>query len=159
MNHARQWATLGLGALTLTAATFALSTRSFAQGAGRPRRDPEVRRQDRPEIVPGQAPPGAPGGLPGGGFGGGGVGGFPGDPFSGGPPMMPMMGGTQMTATSSTVFVLRGNTLYAFDAGTLRLKAKTQLPAPEPPGPGDPGGGFGESGLGGFGQFGGDRRF
>ena len=60
-----------------------------------------------------------------------------------------------MTATPSTVFVLRGSTLYAFDAGTLKLKAKTELPAPEfgPQGGGP--GGFGGPGGGGFGSPGG----
>src|SRR5687767_107413 len=65
--------------------------------------------------------------FPPGGFGPAGPGGF----RPGGPPM------PQMVATGSRVFVLRGRTLYAFDAGSLRLVAQADLPGPQG-GPGAP---------------------
>lgn len=39
-----------------------------------------------------------------------------------------MYGGAVVTATDRFVFVLRGDTLYKFDASNLRLLAQTQLP-------------------------------
>lgn len=160
-NSARRWAALGLGALTLAGATFVFSTRGMAQGdlprrEGEVRRDGEVRREggDLRRDQPGPRPEGRPGfnGPPGG--------------FPGGPPMGmgPMMGGPVMTATPTTVYVLRGNSLFAFDAQTLRLKARTELPPPEfgPGGPGFPGGprpGFPGGGAPGSGAPGGENRF
>ena len=70
---------------------------------------------------PGQPGPFGPGG---GGFQGG---------FPGGFPMMPMMGGaSQIAATPTTVYVLRGNTLYSFDARTLRPMGRTTIEPPRP---------------------------
>src|SRR5262249_51023224 len=43
---------------------------------------------------------------------------------------------TSMTATSQYVYVLRGNTLYSFDARTLRPMGRTTIEAPRP-GPND----------------------
>lgn len=158
-NSTRRWATLGLGVLALAGGTFALASRSLAQAEGQPRpegrRDGEVRRtgprdgevrREGPRDPGGLRPEGQPGFQP--GF----PGGFPGGPGMG--PMGPMMGAPTMTATATTVYVLRGNTLFAFDANTLRLKARTELPAPEfrPGGPGGPGGGFG-GGPGGNREF------
>ena len=97
-----------LAAGCLAAVTIAMSTGALAQ-AGRPE------------------PPFQPGGP--GGFGPGGPGGFrPG--FPGGP--MP-----QMVATTTRVYILRGRTLYAFDAGSLKLVAQTEVPEPQG-GPGGP---------------------
>ena len=47
---------------------------------------------------------------------------------------MGMMGGgpAQMTATATNVYILRGNTLYSFDARTLKLIAQADLPMPVP---------------------------
>jgi hypothetical protein len=44
-------------------------------------------------------------------------------------PRAPGRGESLLFATGSTVYVLRGDTLFAFDAETLRLKAQAQLPA------------------------------
>jgi hypothetical protein len=44
----------------------------------------------------------------------------------------PMMGGPVMTANANAVYVLRGNTLFAFEARSLRLLAREELPMPEP---------------------------
>jgi hypothetical protein len=53
-----------------------------------------------------------------------------------------MMGGgpATLTATEHTVYVLRGNTLYAFNAQTLKPTAQVELPMPQF-GPGGNGGG------------------
>jgi hypothetical protein len=58
-----------------------------------------------------------------------GLGGYPGAGFN---PMGPM-GPTppiSMTANGNTVYILRGNHVYALDARTLKLNAETELPRP-----------------------------
>jgi hypothetical protein len=124
---------LGLGTLALVGATVAVSQRALAQN-------------ERPQRGEG-------GGFGGGGFGGGGgaFGGPGGGGMGGGFPGM--MGGSSMTANQTTVFVLRGNQLLAYDAASLRLKAQAELPMPA----GGPGGGRGprEGGFGGGGGRGG----
>ena len=50
-------------------------------------------------------------------------------------------GGPSMVANEKTVFVLQGDRLISFDANSLKLKAQTQVPHPQPPpgfGPGGP---------------------
>lgn len=76
----------------------------------------------------GMRPMGGPGGM--GPMGGRGMGG----PGMGGPPAFPM------TANSTSVYILIGNTLYQYDAKTLKLLSKTQIEMPQPqPGMGGPG--------------------
>ena len=95
------WALLGA---TLTVGAAAVITTAQAQDQGQP-------------PAPGQGQPG------GGGFGQGGGGGFGGGMrFGGG-------GAPVITATERFVYVLRGNTLYQFDANGLRLLAQADLPA------------------------------
>ena len=79
-----------------------------------------------------QGQPGGP--PPPGGFGG--PGGFrPGGGFM-------MGGGGSIAATTNRVYVLRGNTLYAIDAATLKVLGSTELPPPQMgPRPGAPGAG------------------
>jgi hypothetical protein len=48
-------------------------------------------------------------------------------------------GGTELVATANVVYVLRGNQLLAFKAGTLEKMGEAMLPGP-PGGPGGPGG-------------------
>jgi hypothetical protein len=123
---------MGIGALVLAGGTLALTGHSLTAQASDDAQEGGAQRQ----IQPGQPGfgPGAPGGLGGGGFGPGGPGfGGPGGP--GGPGGMMMGGGgggAQMTATATGVYVLRGNTLYAFDPRTLKLAAKSDVPMPEP---------------------------
>lgn len=153
--NVRKYVGVGLGALVAAGATVTLCYQALAQGEGalqrQPRRPGEVRLQGAPPAQPVQ--PGAEdfaqgfGGAPEGGFGGGGLGPGPGGPGGPGfgPGMGMMMAPTSMTANANTVFVLRGNTLLAYDAGSLRLKASTELPVPEGRGFGRPGG-FGGNG-------------
>jgi hypothetical protein len=134
----RRWMGLGLGAVLLAGGTIAFSLNSFA-------------RADQGEDSAQFGGGGQQFGGGGGGFGGGPGGGpgGPGDPggrggrfgpgMMGGAGMMGGGGGASMTATSTAVYVLRGNTLYSFDARTLRPIAKADLPMPE----GRPGGGPG----------------
>lgn len=134
----RRWLGLVLGAGALGIGIATISHQAMAQGT-QPRRGDDAR--------PGAERPGAPrgegeGGGFGGRFGGGGFGG----PM--GPGMMGMMGGgATLTANQSTVFVLRGNRLFAYDANNLRLRAQAEIPMPQPRGEG----GFGGGGHGGFG--------
>lgn len=67
-------------------------------------------------------------------------------------PMMPMMGGTVMTANADYVYIVWMGTLYQFDAKTLKQVNKVELPRPEMPAMG--GGQFGPGG----GQFGPGRQ-
>lgn len=159
-SNIRKYFGVGLGALVLSGATVTLCYQALAQGEsaqqqpGQPRRPGAARPQAPGQPGEPQDGFGGPGGF-GGGPGGGGRGGFGGGPGGpggfggpGGPGMGMMMGGgASMTANATTVFVMRGNQLLAFDAGTLRLKAQTELPMPQPPG------GFG--GPNGFGGPGG----
>ncbi|HET6382881.1 MAG TPA: hypothetical protein VFJ58_05770 [Armatimonadota bacterium] len=69
---------------------------------------------------------GGPGGPP---FGGGRFGGG----RFGGPGMFPGGGPESLTATTTNVYILRGGTLYSYDAHTLKLIGAAQLPAPQPP--------------------------
>lgn len=161
-NSARRWAGMGLGALILAGGTFALCSRTLAQG--QPKREiraagpQDVAQQDPAQFGGGQpgqpGQPGFQGGFPGGPGGPGGPG-FPGNP---GMMMMGGGGGASMAATSTAVYVLRGNQLLAFDATTLKLKAQAEVPMPRmgPMGP-DGRGGFGGPGGGGPGGFGGGR--
>src|SRR5437773_6504613 len=124
-DRLRKWTGIGLVVLTLAGATALVGSRARAQG-------------------PQSGGPGQPGGFPGGpGFQPGFGGGMPG--------MMPgmMMGGGAMAATGSRVYVLRGNTVYAMDAASLRVVATGELPAPRF-GPGGPGGFRGQPGQPGF---------
>lgn len=156
-----RWSAAGLGAALLLGTTTAISLRAMAGSDEPSGKKPGVQvAQAQPGGggQPGDVPrrPGGPGGFGGPGFGGG----FPGGPGGGFPGMMGGMGGVQMTATSTNVFILRGNTLYSFDARSLKLLGKAELPAPEPPaggfGPGGfPGGGGGFGGPGGAGRPGG----
>jgi hypothetical protein len=66
--------------------------------------------------------------------------------------MMPMFGGTVMTANADYVYIVWMGTLYQFDAKTLTQKNKVELPRPEMPAMG--GGQFGPGG----GQFGPGRQ-
>ncbi len=53
----------------------------------------------------------------------------------------PMMGmPAQMAATADYVFILRGNTLYKYDAKTLKLEGKAEVEMPTPPRPQQEGG-------------------
>ncbi|MFA6562034.1 MAG: hypothetical protein WCV00_09040 [Verrucomicrobiia bacterium] len=53
----------------------------------------------------------------------------------------PMMGmQAQMAATADYVFILRGNTLYKYDAKTLKLEGKAEVEMPAPPRPPQEGG-------------------
>lgn len=161
-NSARRWAGVGLGALILAGGTFALCSRTLAQGQTK-REIRQAGPQDFAQQDPAQFGGGQPGqpGQPGfqGGFPGGpgGPGGFPGMPG-----MMGGGGGASMAATSTAVYVLRGNQLLAFDATTLKLKAQAEVPMPRmgPMGP-DGRGGFGGpgGGPGGFGGAGGGNNF
>ncbi len=176
-SRIQRWVGAGVGAAVLAGTTMAVSYYAFAQGTereGQPRPERGQRPGQRPER--GQFPggpeggqfPGGPGGpgFPGapGGFAGGPGG--PGGPGFGPPMGMGPGGGRQLTATPNGVYVLRGNTLYAFDARTLKLTGQAELPRPEfgpggPMGPGGPGGpGFrpgGPGGPGGPGAPGGQR--
>jgi len=56
-------------------------------------------------------------------------------------PFRPMMGmQAQMAATADYVFILRGNTLYKYDAKTLKLEGKAEVEMPAPPRPPQEGG-------------------
>ena len=82
-----------------------------------------------PAISQQNAAGGNPGGNPGGGQPG--MGGGPG---MGGPGMG--MGGppsTTMVVTDKGVYVAMGPWIYRFDAETLKLVAKVEIPRPEPP--------------------------
>ncbi len=136
---------LTLGAAMLAGGTLAISVQAMAQDSST--RLAQQQQQQRPGLP--QAQQGQQGGF--GGFGGpggpGGPGGF-GGPGFGGPGMMMGGGGggASVTATPDSVYVLRGNSLYAFDSRTLKLRAQAELPRPEmrPGGQGFPGqsGGF-----------------
>lgn len=151
----QRWMGLGLGALALSGMTMAVTCKAMAEGE-RPLQAPDEAQAERPQP-PGEGGgfgggPGGPGGFggPGGPGGRGGFGGGPGGP--GGPPPFMMGGGASMTANATTVYVLRGNTIIALDAKTLRQTAKAELPPMEfgPGGPGGPGGGRpGRPGFGG----------
>ncbi len=135
----QRWAGFGLAATALAGVTLAISHQAGAQRAA-PSAEPRLAAQQPPPGQPGPGGvPGRPG--PGGGFGaGGGFGGFGGG--AGFPGFRGFGGEGAITATSSAVYVLRGNRLYAFDARTLRLIAQAELPEPEmSPGfaPGAPG--------------------
>jgi len=139
MRHpaVQRWLGLGVGAAALAGLTASISYYAFAQAPDGPGRT--VVAQRRPGGLDAQAQPGQPGeprrpGAP--PFGPGGPQFGPGGPMMGGPMMM---GGASMTATSTAVYVMRGNTLYAFDANTLKLKARAELPD-GPPGGFRPGG-------------------
>jgi len=156
-----RWSAAGLGAALLLGTTTAISLRAMAGSDDPAGKKPGV--QVAQAQQPGTGQPGdvprRPGGGPG-GFGGGFGGGFPGGPGGPGGPgfgMMGGMGGVQMTATSTNVFILRGNTLYSFDARSLKLLGKAELPAPEMPAGGFGPGGFPGGGGGGFGGPGGGR--
>lgn len=147
-NLSRRALGVGLGGALILSASLALAYRALAQEQGRNGQRPGTAQAFQGGGgLGGQPgfPPGGGGGFGGGGFGGGGF----------GPGMMPGGGGGTMTATSTNVYVLRGNTLYSFDARTLKLTAQANLPQPEP-GQGFPGGGggFGGGGQGGFRQQG-----
>lgn len=151
-----KWTALTVGAGAILAAA-ALTTDNALTRAAMAQDQPQrlAQRGNRPGV------PADPGGFPGGGGGaefGGPGGGRPGGGPGFGPPMgmgMGMGGGATMTANTTSVFVLRGNTLYAFDARTLKMTGQANLPQPEF-GPGGPGGGFGGPGGPG-GGFGGGR--
>jgi hypothetical protein len=97
-----------------------------------------------PEGLRGGGFPQGPGALGRGGLGGfrafgGGEPGIFGRGLDGGRPegFFPMLGGlpappTSMTATPQYVYVLRGNTLYSFDARTLRQVGRTTIQPPRP---------------------------
>lgn len=136
-----RWLGMGLGALVVAGATLALSHQTAAQQADASDRDTATLGQlaFRPQVGGGgQAQPGR---RP---FGGNE------QPMGPGPGMMPMPfggGGAQLTATATTVYVLRGNTLLAFDARTLKPVAQAELPPPtmmRGPGPMPPPGQGGE---------------
>ena len=77
----------------------------------------------------------APGGFQGGGAGAQGAQGGQGNrPMMGGMRgMMGMMGGAAIAVSGDAVFVVRGNTLFKFDAETLELLAQAEMPMPEMP--------------------------
>src|SRR5947207_2050758 len=91
---------------------------------------------------PGQPGPGGQPGLPGRGFGGPGGLNLPG-PLAGlvggmmGGMGGMMGGGGRLVATDKRVYVLRGNQLLAYEAGSLKPTGATMLPEPGP-GPGGP---------------------
>ena len=132
----RRWLILG-GCLLLAGGIFAVGQRAIAQraddAAAIHRQQDEDALAQRPQRPQGQF--GQQGFPPGGGFG------------PGGPEAMRMMmmrggGGPAMVANDKTVFILQGDQLLAFDANSLKLKAKAQVPHPTPPhgfGPGGPG--------------------
>ena len=134
MPRSDRWVAAGgalLGA-TLMVGAAAMITTAQAQDDAPPPPPP------RPAPQPGQ-----PGGgfQPGGpGFGGGFGGGIPRPGFGAAP---------VMTATERFVYVLRGNTLYQFDANGLRLVAQTELPLPAGMTPGGEGVGPGGRRRGG----------
>lgn len=153
----------GLGTFTLVGASMTITHRALAADTKATSSKAEVQvAQGGPGnfgrgggrggrfLAPGQPPlpggfeggagfQGGPGG-PGGPDGPGGPGGF------GGPPPMGMGGGpATVTATQSAVYVLRGNTLYAFNAQTLKPIAQVELPRPTG-GPGGRGGAGANSG-------------
>jgi hypothetical protein len=76
------------------------------------------------------AQPGQPGA--GQGFQGAGAGRDPG--MRGMRMMGGMMGGTAIAVAGDAVFVVRGNMIYKFDAGTLELLAQAEIPQPQWPG-------------------------
>ena len=135
--------------VSLAAATLAVVHDAAAQGGAAGQRAP---RGGFPQGGPqGQAPGDDFGPVGGGAFGGPGGPGGQGGPGGFGPQgMMPGRPGSMLAANSTRVFVLRGNTLLAFDANSLRLVSQTQLPQPTGPvGPEGPGAGFGPAGRGG----------
>jgi hypothetical protein len=155
--------TLGISAAILVLVGGTLFAGHRAQAQGSVRVAPKVEegaqaQQGRPRQPgaqgrPGGGGPGSPAGDgqfgPGGGEGFGGPGGGPGgfggpgggpQGFGGPGGMPPMMGGgggASMTATSTAVYILRGNHLFAYDARSLSLIKDVELPRPE----GGPGGG------------------
>jgi hypothetical protein len=86
---------------------------------------------------------------PGAGGGGGGFGGPGGGPGGGMGRMGGMGGGgqMQMAVSGGYVFVLAYGTLYQYDATSLELKNKVEIPRPQMTG-GAAGGGFGGGGAG-----------
>lgn len=159
-SNTRKYVGVGLGALVAASATVTLCYQALAQGetaqAGQPRRPGVNRPQAGSPAQPGSEDfAQVPGGGGEGGFGGGGFGGVEGGFGRGGfggpgphPGKAMMMGTTSMTANANTVFVLRGNTLLAYDASSLKLKATAELPMPD---------GHGHGGRGGFGGGGPQR--
>jgi hypothetical protein len=146
-DSVQRWIGFGLGAAAVTAVTLSVTQRSLAQRAGSEKKTEVAQRPQPPQPgdprqpgIPGQPGvfPGQPGVFPGQpGFQGQPPGGQPGGRFQGGfPPFMG--GGSAMTATPTTVYVLRGNEIFAFDATTLKVKAHADIPMPEfgPAGPG-----------------------
>lgn len=147
----RSLAMFGLGAAALAGASMMITHRAMAADTKvASTKTAEVRLAQNFGGRPGQpGRPGAPGQPPppGGFEGGEGFQGGPGGPGGpggfGGPPHMMMGGGpATVSATQSAVYVLRGNTLYAFNAQTLKPTAQVELPRPQggPGGPGGPGG-------------------
>jgi len=141
MQNWKRWVGMGIGALALAGGTLALTSHNLTAQAdentqeGGPR--PQIRQPGEPPAFQGGGQPGQPGfgGPPGGGFGG---------PPGGGRGFGGFGGGSQLTATPTGVYVLRGNTLYAYDPRTLKLAAKADLPDDGPRfgpqgGPGQPG--------------------
>ena len=119
------WALLGA---TVTAGGMALVTNVRAQEGPAPR--PGGGAQPFPGAPggPGQFPSG-PGQFPGGPGSQGGPG-APGSPGMMNPPR-PITGPSSVTANDRYVYVVQGNMLYQFDAGTLELRVQKQLPAPQ----------------------------
>jgi hypothetical protein len=154
MSHEtlRRWCGIAAGAAALVAGSFLLGQRAQAQqpppaASGRPNR---TGRLVAPQ--PGATPAPGPGFSPGReGFAAGGGGGFPGGfdagGYRGGPPMphFPPPGGSALAATPTTVYVLQGGSLYAFDAKSLHLITQARIPGPGGPG-GPPPPGFGGGG-------------
>lgn len=111
-----------VASVSLVAATLAVVHEASAQGG--------------PGGQGGQGGQFGPGGQGGPGFGGPGFGGpgFGGPGGPGFPGMMPGMGmgpGTVLAANNSRLFVLRGNTVFAYDAATLKMVGHTDLPTPQ----------------------------
>lgn len=138
---------VAVATLSIAAATLAVMHSAEAQGGQPGQRGP---RGGFPQGGPQGQAPGDDFGPVGGAFGG------PGGPGGPGPQGMMPGGrpGPTMAANSTRVFVLRGNTLLAFDASSLRLVSQAELPRPNgqqgPEGPG----GFGREGRGPAGRGG-----
>lgn len=57
-------------------------------------------------------------------------------------------GGGSIAANATAVYVLQGNQVYALDARSLRILARTELPVGTPGRPGGPGGAAAPGGVG-----------
>ena len=143
VSKLQRWAGVAAGGALVAGITLAVGHQSLAQQqraraeaslvAAQAAAPQDAFAQAQPEV---QQPPEAAQPQPG----------FPGQPGGPGPgfPFPMFGGGGAMAANQNHVYVLRGNTVYALDAGTLKVTAQSQLPGGPMMGPG----GFGGGGAG-----------